>query len=355
MGSPLGVAFANFYMCNVENQVLLNQNIAPNTYCRYVDDIFVVVRDENHLMQLKTAMEHRSVLKFTYELSVNSKIPFLDIAIDGRTDEYETTVYRKPTNVGRCLNAVSECPLRYKQSVIRSYLRRAHKTCNDWDAFHHEVARIKQILVNNGYSNTFLDEEIKEFLNKRFINHSNQNERKNSIKLYYCNQMNEAYATDERVLRQIIRDNVQCCNTEDRLDLVIYYKNKKVSNLIMKNNLTQDNRTLKRTNVIYKFSCPIEDCVLQNNANYIGMTRTTLSRRLTMHLQSGNIKTHMRDKHNSNLTREQLVSNTSIINHDPDFKRLQICEAILIMENNPSINVQITPTSQILTLFGTQQ
>ncbi len=163
--------------------------------------------------------------------------------------------------------------------------------------------------------------------------------------------MNEAYATDERVLRQIIRDNVQCCNTEDRLDLVIYYKNKKVSNLIMKNNLTQDNRTLKRTNVIYKFSCPMEDCVLQNNANYIGMTRTTLSRRLTMHLQSGNIKAHMRDEHNSNLTREMLINNTTIINHYPDFKRLHMSEAILIMEGSPAINVQMTPTSQILTLF----
>ena len=100
MGSPLGVTFANFYMCDVENRVLLNQDNIPKIYCRYVDDIFVVVRDEAHLIHIKTEMERHSVLNFTYELSVNNKIPFLDIVEEGQTDKYVTSVYRKPTDAG---------------------------------------------------------------------------------------------------------------------------------------------------------------------------------------------------------------------------------------------------------------
>ena len=197
MGSPLGVSFANFYMCDVENKVLLNQTIAPTTYCRYVDDIYTVVRDETHLKELKTTMEKHSVLKFTYELSINNKLPFLDIAIDRQTDTYVTSVYRKPTDAGRCLNAASECPERYKVSVIRTFLRRALKTSSDWLIFHKEV-EIKQVLINNGYSNRMVNSEVNKFLSEYLENPNSTNSKnKNSVKLFYCNQMNQAYKTDE--------------------------------------------------------------------------------------------------------------------------------------------------------------
>ena len=40
-------------------------------------DIFVVVRNEDHLNQLTARMQSSSVLSFTYEkISVNGKIPF---------------------------------------------------------------------------------------------------------------------------------------------------------------------------------------------------------------------------------------------------------------------------------------
>ncbi|XP_076058536.1 uncharacterized protein LOC143035554 [Oratosquilla oratoria] len=154
MGSPLGCTFADFYMCHLENKVLQNPELRPFTYCRYVDDIFVEVRSESHLMELQQAMESSSVLKFTYELNLHNKIPFLDILISSEDDQYQTTVYRKKTDIGRCLNAASECPQRYKLSVIRAYLRRAFRNCSSWTLFHQELSHIKQILSNNGYSNT---------------------------------------------------------------------------------------------------------------------------------------------------------------------------------------------------------
>ena len=164
--------------------------------------------------------------------------------------------------------------------------------------------------------------------------------------------MNEAYKTDERVIRDIIKSKVRCINDADKLDLVIYYKNKKVCNLLMKNNLTQDMSPLKQTNVIYNFNCDIDDCAHLPNANYIGMTRTTLSRRLTMHLQNGNIKDHIRDTHNRIITREQLVGNTKILRHCSDTQRLLVYEALTIMENNPAINTQSTGIHKTLILFG---
>ena len=67
---------------------------------------------------------------------------------------------------------------------------------------------------------------------------------------------------------------------------------------------------LQRTNILYKYECNVGDCEPQA---YIGYTRTTLSRRITMHLQSGAPLKHSQDFHSSTLNREQMVSNTRII------------------------------------------
>ena len=95
MGSPLGVAFADFFMSFVENKVLGDQDLCPKTYARYVDDCFVVVRDRKHLEDLKNAMELESGLEFTYELGVENKLNFLDVNINSSELVYTTSVYKK--------------------------------------------------------------------------------------------------------------------------------------------------------------------------------------------------------------------------------------------------------------------
>ena len=59
MGSPLGPIMANFYMTHIENTVLddLNPDIKPTVYCRYVEDIFVVVSSLGQIDRLRTEFE----------------------------------------------------------------------------------------------------------------------------------------------------------------------------------------------------------------------------------------------------------------------------------------------------------
>ena len=47
----------------------------------------------------------------------------------------------------------SECPTKFKSSVIGSYTIRALTHCSSWDAVDRELEFISQQLVNNGYSN----------------------------------------------------------------------------------------------------------------------------------------------------------------------------------------------------------
>ena len=112
MGSPLGPTFVNFYMRNLDKLILSDNCIKPNVYCRYVDDIFVVVKNEKHLIALKERMEAVSVLHFTYEMSINDKIPFLDVCIKAQEGQFVCDVFRKQNNDGKLLYAISECPAR---------------------------------------------------------------------------------------------------------------------------------------------------------------------------------------------------------------------------------------------------
>ena len=80
MGSPLGVLFADAYMCYVEDQVL--KHCRPHIYKRCVDDVYVEVENVDALRQLKSAFESASVLKFTTEIGLNNKLPFLDVSVN---------------------------------------------------------------------------------------------------------------------------------------------------------------------------------------------------------------------------------------------------------------------------------
>ena len=355
MGSPLGPLFANFYMAHVENDVLSDPDVTPSTYVRYVDDCFVDVTDVNSLLNLIAKFESRSVLKFTYELSKDNVIPFLDVLVERGHNQFHTSVYRKATNTGQTLNAASECPTRYKTSVIRAFVRRAINVSSSHAAMHTEFTRVKQLLVNNGYCNRDIDNEIKHQLDKQHTgNNSNQPSCTDTTHhLYYKNFMNTEYETDERILQHIINKNVVCKNSTHKLKLHIYYQSKKTKHLVMRNNPIET-KWLMRTNVLYQFDCPAEDCRLQNS-NYVGYTCTTLSRRLTMHKQTGTIKTHMQDKHNIALTRQHLVENTSIIHSNRDPRRIEILEAIYIRDNSPTINEQKNARLEKLALWGTMQ
>ena len=205
------------------------------------------------------------------------------------------------------------------------------------------------MLVNNGYYMHVIDKEIKSALDKYLV--KKQQEKFVVHKVYYRNQMNDGYRTDEKILKDIIDKNIVVSNENEKLSVVIYYKNTKTKNLVLKNNENTVSRSLDKTNVIYKYKCPDRDCYLKNNF-YIGFTNCKLTRRLTMHLQKGAIKTHEHCAHKSKLTREKITENTSILYQRNCSRRLKILEAILIRDLNPSLNEQDSNFARTLKLHN---
>ena len=152
--------------------------------------------------------------------------------------------------------------------------------------------------------------------------------------------MSPAYRVDERVLKDIVLNNTRPTDRKVKIKLQIYYKSQKVHSLFMKNNPTKNEDNLKRTNVIYKYSCPDEDCLLRN-MDYIGLTTTTLSRRLTMHLRDGAPHDHTAQVHHRHITRQDLTDNTTILTSCTNRRRLQVLEALFIRKQKPKLNKQL--------------
>ena len=360
MGSPLGPLFAQAFMAQVEQTVFNSGTVTkPALYCRYVDDILVDVDGLDHLHLLKSQLEQISGLEFTIELSVDDKINFLDVSLDGSGGAFQTSVYRKATDMGRCLNGSSDCPQRYKESVVNAYVSRAIKHGSSWALVDSELSRVRQMLVNNNYPICMVDRCIRDAIAKHNKKqneqeHTETDHSQNSVthKLYYQNNMSQAYKDDEKALKTIVKRHCRPVSAGDTIKLVIFYRNPTTRSLVMHNNPTRDKSLLKQSNVIYSYKCSIGDCALRENAKYIGYTTTTLSRRITMHLQNGGPKTHTESHHNQRLTRKQMVDYTTIIDRSGNRRELHVLEAIHIRDKDPIINKQVNAKGVLMLFDG---
>ena len=336
MGSPLGVLFANFFMGCIEEEVFRNIN-KPAIYCRYIDDIFIKIQDEEQMQQLHLQLKQTSGLNFTIERSNNGTMPFLDILVTQQAASFNTSVYVKKSNMGHCLNGVSECPQRYKDSTISAFIRRALTHCSSWPQVHQEIERATQVLINNGFPSQEIERTTRKIIDKWYQETNVPNGEE--IKLYYRSIFSSQYQEEERAMRQIIKRNVKPTNPETKLKFTIYYKNKKTSHLLLKNSPKEDENPLQRSHVIYRFTCTKGNCAALQSS-YIDMTTVKLGNRLTNHRYLGAPKNHMKNEHRINITKEDLETNTEVLASCNDPRRLPILEALYIKELNPSINIQ---------------
>ena len=130
----------------------------------------------------------------------------------------------------------------------------------------------------------------------------------------------------EKIVKTLIHRNILPTDPNKKIKLIIYYNKFKTSNLVIRNNSSPSIGVLQKNNVIYQFKCPLGDCISDNNNIYVGLTSTTLSRTLTMHLSdTSSIAQHLK-KHSCPTTelRKILTDNTTILEHQNNKQKLQI-------------------------------
>ena len=215
------------------------------------------------------------------------------------------------------------------------------------------ISNLKQTFVNNGYCNRTFDDTLHKYLETVYSRSNPDTPGDTTVHdVYYRNQYAEGYKLEERAIKSIIKDNTTINNEGEKLRLIVYYKSRTTKSMVSVNNMSPALSDLKKNNLVYEFNCTVGECEHREKSSYIGETTTSLSRRLTCHLASGAIKQHMWQEHNMQVTREELVENTSILRHESDTNRLLIFEALLILQKRPGINGQVTGSTRILKLYS---
>ena len=169
MGSPVGPSFANIFLSHYEKLWLQDcpQDFKPLFYRRYVDDTFLVFREQSHVLLFLNYLNNKHPnIKFTSETEKDHSIAFLDIAIMNTECGFKTNVYRKPTFTGLSTKFSSFIPLKYKRNLVTTLAYRAFNICSNYDNLHRELNYLRNFLFNNGFPRNFLDVWIGKTLNK---------------------------------------------------------------------------------------------------------------------------------------------------------------------------------------------
>ena len=166
MGSPLGPALANIFMCSFENKWLKDcpHSLKPVFYRRYVDDIFVLFSSLDQAEKFKKYLSSKYPnIKFSLEKENDGRLSFLDINIFREKGKFVTNVYRKKTFSGVYTNFNSFIPETYKTGLIESLLFRCFNLCSDFVKFNDEINIFKSILYKNSNPRDLVD---KKFLDR---------------------------------------------------------------------------------------------------------------------------------------------------------------------------------------------
>ena len=98
MGSPLGPALANNFMCTFENKCLKDCpcSLKPVFYRWYVDDTCVMFSSLNQAEKFKKYLSSKHPnIKFSLEKENDGRLSFLDINIFREKGKFVTNIYRK--------------------------------------------------------------------------------------------------------------------------------------------------------------------------------------------------------------------------------------------------------------------
>ena len=149
MGSPLTVALAEVWVTHIESSALASSADPPSLYKHFVDDGISRYRDKQHAESFLAHLNSLSDdLVYTVEHPViDGTLPFLDILLH---PDLSTSVYRKPTHIDSYTHYSTSAPQSTKDSLIRSFTRRAYDICSP-QHLQHELDHIHTVLLDNGY------------------------------------------------------------------------------------------------------------------------------------------------------------------------------------------------------------
>ena len=342
MGSPLGPALANAFLCYHETKWLDECPLAfmPIFFARYVDDIFVLLRSKEHIAILchYLSSKHPNI-KFTFEEENNNVLPFLDVNVYRDAHRFSSTVHRKETFSGVYTNFHSFIPVTYKRGLLSTLLYRAYSISSSFASVHEEVEKLKKIFSHNEYPSKFVDCCIYTFFNKI---HKKRSPITTVPKKEFMLVLPFLGTTSFRTKNQLVRSFRELLPFS-KLKIIFKTSRRLSSCFTFKDRIPKP----LMSGVIYKYTCA--GC----NSCYIGSTKRFWEKRLEEHihisaltgkkLHSMQVYAPLQHVKSGNcgvdtFSREHF----SIIGRETNPYILQVKESIFISNQKPQLNNNIT-------------
>ena len=105
-------------------------------------------------------------MSFTIENEKQNRMSFLDVQISREDKTYTPSVYRKPTFSGVYTFFDSFLPSTYNFGTVYTLAYRCLRICSSWTKLHNELVCLKEIFLNNGYPEDFINKCFKKFMNQ---------------------------------------------------------------------------------------------------------------------------------------------------------------------------------------------
>ena len=132
MGSPISPIVANLYMEYFEQKALSTAHTPPMLWHKYVNDTFVIQKEENKQNFLQQINGVDLAIQFTVGNNKEDGATPSWIQLKPETDGVlSTTVYRKPTQTDQYIQWDSHHHLSAKYSVISTLTHRAKTVCGN--------------------------------------------------------------------------------------------------------------------------------------------------------------------------------------------------------------------------------
>ena len=335
MGLPLGPTFANIFMTHHES-IWLEQcpvEFRPIFYKRYVDDIFLLFNHHTHITKFHEYLnrQHPSI-KFTTEVEREGRLAFLDCMVTRGETGFQCGVFRKKTFSGLGTSFYSFIPTTFKINAIRTLLNRAYRVCTSYSLLHSEFEYLRKYFVENGYTASIIDREIRKFLDALY--QTPMAGDKNTTDYKYLSI--PYFGRKSTKLKREILELVKKYYPDFSLKIILHNKFKIVNFFPYKDRLPME----AQSSLVYNFCCA--SC----NASYVGMTSRTLSARIAEHigvsLRTGvplltpphsSIRDHT-EKCGSDIS----LDNFKIIKKSNSDFSLKILESLFIYTLSPKLN-----------------
>ena len=336
MGGCVSSTLADIFLSFHEKIWLQNcpQNFKPVLYRRYVDDTFLLFKDQSHIQNFLSYIndQHNSI-KFTCEMEKNNSLSFLDVLVKKSKDKFNTESYTKPTNTGLGMKFDSAIPNIYKFNLIKCLIDRAYKINSSIVSLNSQIENLTKFFYQNNFPLKLIEKVI-----------SDQVQRNNSPNSPSLDVQKKKIFTKLPYLSSISNKNIK---NEIQNLIEKFYPHIQL-NIIFQNNFSiksffpyKDSvPTSLLSNIVYKYTC--EQC----DATYYGETTRHLYTRIAEHKglspRTGNPVTYpafssIRD-HCLLYDHDLKNSNFSVLQKCQNSANTKISESILINRDKPSLN-----------------